>query len=160
MLHHVDAVLFMGADARETSTGLPEHLAQFQTSLEPAASSRIALAGCDVIAFCGIGRPEKFYETLENLGANIIRRASFADHHPFTDHDVAHLLALREEFKADLVTTEKDYIRLSGSEALDILRLASLPVPVRVQLPESLLALIYEAVDSARRRIITASGPA
>lgn len=160
LLPHSDAVLIIGEDQRAFSNTLPDTLPRFSARMMPAASSRIALVDRPVIAYCGIGRPGKFHATLGEIGAEVVKSVTFADHHIFSDHDAAHLLALRQELKAELVTTEKDYIRLAGSEALDTLRLASLPVPISITLPDALMNLIYAALDSARRRIKTASGPA
>ncbi|MEJ2118051.1 MAG: tetraacyldisaccharide 4'-kinase, partial [Alphaproteobacteria bacterium] len=45
-----------------------------------------------VVAFCGIGRPDKFFRTLEEAGADVKASVSFPDHHVFTAEDAASLL--------------------------------------------------------------------
>lgn len=76
------------------------------------ASDAADLAGRPVVAFAGIGRPAKFFATLEALGAHLVARHGFPDHHRFGE---AELNALRDEAMAagaELMTTEKDAVRL------------------------------------------------
>lgn len=65
-----------------------------------------------VLAYAGIGRPEKFFRTLEAEGAKFAGRLPFPDHHVFTEAEAAMLLARAETGSFRLVTTEKDYARL------------------------------------------------
>lgn len=89
------------------------------------------LAGRDVLAFCGIGRPAKFAETLGQAGARNAVLRPFADHHAYTDADAAGLMADAKRTGLPLVTTEKDAVKLKGSPALDALAAAATVVPVR-----------------------------
>lgn len=70
--------------------------------------------GKRVLAYAGIADPAKFYRTVEALGGDIVLRRSFADHHHFTDDEIADLLhdAVRDNLQ--LVTTAKDAVRLNG----------------------------------------------
>ena len=70
-----------------------------------------ALAGQSVFAFAGIGRPEKFIASLEAQGAEVTGSCFFDDHHPYTEDEIAQLKAISGETM--LVTTEKDFVRLS-----------------------------------------------
>ncbi len=65
-----------------------------------------------VIAFAGIGRPEKFYQSLENCGMNIISRHDFPDHHFYTEKELQSLLNEAQEKKAELYTTAKDIVKI------------------------------------------------
>ena len=67
-----------------------------------------------VVAFCGIGRPTKFYSQLEQLGYDVQFSQDFDDHHYYSEQDAANLLALAEQYNAQLVTTRKDAVRLEG----------------------------------------------
>ncbi len=71
-----------------------------------------ALAGKPVIAFAGIGRPEKFFQTLRDIGADVRRAVAFADHHPFRRDEIKGLIAAAQADNAALVTTAKDHVRL------------------------------------------------
>jgi len=64
-----------------------------------------------LIAFAGIGRPEKFFTSLRAAGADIEQEIAFADHHPYRDKEIATLLKWKEQAGAQLITTEKDVIR-------------------------------------------------
>ena len=68
--------------------------------------------GNKVIAFCGIGRPEKFFDSLKNIGAQIIKEISYADHHLYNDQDLNYLISLSKEQNIKLVTTKKDWVRI------------------------------------------------
>ncbi len=69
---------------------------------------------CDepVIAFAGLGRPGKFFASLEAAGCTVLAGRTFADHHRYTDGELTALDAQARENNATLVTTEKDAIRL------------------------------------------------
>ena len=67
------------------------------------------------IAFAGLGRPEKFKHTLEDLGADIIGWHEFADHHAYSADEINALLKEANTKNATLITTEKDHIRLPTS---------------------------------------------
>jgi len=69
-----------------------------------------AFAGKSVFAFAGIGRPEKFVASLEDSGAAVVGSCFFPDHHPYTEEEILQLKAIAGE--AQLVTTEKDFVRL------------------------------------------------
>jgi tetraacyldisaccharide 4'-kinase len=73
-----------------------------------------------IIAFAGIGRPEKFFNTLKNIGANVVSSLSFSDHHYFSETDIKHLQTLAKQNKAELITTEKDWLRLPPSFQTDV----------------------------------------
>ena len=64
------------------------------------------------IAFAGIGYPQKFFNS---LSISPIKTFSFPDHYNYTNNDVKKLLLLAEKNKAKLLTTEKDWVRLSSS---------------------------------------------
>jgi tetraacyldisaccharide 4'-kinase len=64
------------------------------------------------IAFAGLGRPEKFLNTLKELGANIVGWHEFSDHHLYTEYEIQDLLDKAKTKQAHLITTEKDHVRL------------------------------------------------
>ena len=132
-----------GVAARAQATGIPV----FRAILRPLPASQ--LDGIAVVAYAGIGRPEKFFQTLHELRANIAARYCFPDHHNFTERNAAMLLAKAEETAGQLITTEKDFVRLadavSGS-ARARLRDATSVLPVRVLIDNfNALALLMQA---------------
>ncbi len=141
---HVGGLVLIGdgapgeALARETAArGLPVHRAR----LVPEAPER--WRGEPVVAFAGIGRPQKFFDTLAGLGARIVATKSFADHHPYRAGDLDTLRAVAEREGARLVTTEKDAVRLPEGESAEVLRVALAfddPAALRRQLAATLTA--------------------
>lgn len=107
-----------------------------------------------VVAFSGIGAPERFFGLLERLGARVLLRRGFPDHHAFTESDAAALLGHAQQLGATLCTTEKDCVRLSGGGgALDILGRVARTVAIRVDFDERdsvRLASLIEASLVAR----------
>jgi len=68
-----------------------------------------------IAAFCGIARPEQFFEGLESAGLRVASRIAFADHHPYDPHDLDCLLAAARSVRAiAFLTTEKDRVRLGS----------------------------------------------
>jgi len=78
-----------------------------------------------VVAFAGIGRPEKFFASLRAFGAEIIDARAYPDHRAYTASEIARLKARARNANAALITTEKDYVRLTDAEREGI---AFLPV--------------------------------
>lgn len=73
-----------------------------------------------VVAFAGIGRPEKFFDSLTTAGANIVHSVPFPDHHSFTDKEIRALKLEAQNRSALLVTTAKDHVRLSPEMKSDV----------------------------------------
>jgi len=63
-------------------------------------------------AFAGIGRPNKFFDSLRRHGGEIVEEIPYADHYKYKNEDIESLFALAAEYEAALITTEKDYVRL------------------------------------------------
>jgi tetraacyldisaccharide 4'-kinase len=95
-----------------------------------------ALRGKRVLAFAGIGRPQKFFKTLADLGAVIAASEVFADHHPFSERDAARIATRAQTEKLVPVTTTKDMTRLAGGPARDGLASMTMSVPVRLILDD------------------------
>lgn len=78
-----------------------------------------------LVAFAGLARPEKFFDTLASLGGDVNEAVPFGDHHVYTEDDLNVLAQIAEERGAQLITTEKDAARLSSEWRT---RVAVLPV--------------------------------
>lgn len=112
----IDAMIVVGqggAGAALASQARERKIPVFGARLETPAGHGVA--GRKVIAFAGIGRPEKFFASLEQAGAEIIARRAFGDHHVFSEAECGELLAQAGAHGALPVTTAKDMARLAGS---------------------------------------------
>jgi tetraacyldisaccharide 4'-kinase len=87
--------------------------------------------GLRALAFAGIGRPEKFFATLRGLGAEVVAVRAFADHAAFDSRVLARLEAEAAAARAQLVTTEKDAVRLPPE-----FRRKLLVLPVRLEIED------------------------
>lgn len=81
------------------------------------------LAGVRVLAFCGIARPSAFVRTLRELGAEVSEAHAFMDHHVFSAAELDNLRAAASAAQAELVTTEKDAMRLPADFPASVVRL-------------------------------------
>lgn len=97
------------------------------------------ISGKRVVAFAGIGRPDKFFHALESQGACLAATKSFGDHHAYTQAEIARLISKARSENALLVTTEKDFVRLTPAEREGIV---ALPVRAAFDRPEDLAALL------------------
>jgi tetraacyldisaccharide 4'-kinase len=73
------------------------------------------LKGARIVAFAGIANPQRFFDLLAALGADLAATVAFRDHHPFSERDAERLLALAAAHDALPVTTQKDRVRLNGT---------------------------------------------
>lgn len=111
-------------------------------SLEPLPMG-LPLKGLPVLAFAGIGRPEKFFQTLKAMGADIRATHALSDHQPLSDALMTRMLREARAIGAQVVTTEKDAVRLPSP-----LRAQVMTVPVRLRVAD------WGPVDAALDRVI------
>lgn len=144
-LARAQALLVIGEGAageRVAREGYEAGLKVLRGRLAPDAQTLAQLIGRRVLAFAGIGRPAKFFETLRSLGVLPAITRAFPDHHVFTGTEAVELRLQAEREGLLLVTTEKDAARLAGSDAGRTLLSACMVLPVRLALePQSAAAL-------------------
>ena len=120
-LARADAVILMGegpVPAKVAASGKPVLRAYLKaTGAAPSGP---------LIAFAGIGRPQKFFDSLKAAGADVKDEMPFADHHPYTSGDLSLLKDLASRDGARLITTSKDHVRLPAET-----RAATLVFPVK-----------------------------
>lgn len=124
ILSKIDGLILIGEDKTGIKVQLETQKPVFGAKIEAKASKNTQ----KVVAFAGLGRPEKFKSTLETLGYEVAGWHEFPDHHPYSDHDLYLLRHEAERIGARLITTEKDAARISDPETLELLDI--LPIKV------------------------------
>jgi tetraacyldisaccharide 4'-kinase len=137
-----------GIARRASGRGVPVLLAR----LVPEGGN----PGRKLLAFAGIGRPEKFFATLQEGGAEVAETRAFADHHRYTGAEADALLAAANAKRLTLITTEKDFARMHGEPSLAKLVAATRTLPVRLEFEDdgairNMLEKTLAAARGARR---------
>ncbi len=126
-LSRAQAVVIIGEDRFKLHDALREIArSSNQTPVETLTArlkpdrTAAALKDEKVYAFAGIGRPKKFFNTLLEIGVDIVGAKAFDDHHPYTENEINILLATAKQEGARLVTTAKDHVRLPADLKKDV----------------------------------------
>jgi len=145
-LRHSDALMVIGEGGRADNVvvaararGLPV----LHGKLVPDAAAGAELKGRKVLAFAGIGDPEKFFASAHEAGIEVAERRSFPDHHRFSGEEAASLIMDAEHNGLALLTTEKDRARMAGDPLTETLaaRVHVLPVTLVVREADELRRL-------------------
>ena len=67
------------------------------------------------VAFAGIGRPQKFYQSLEECGINVVKTFDFPDHHFYSEDELNDIVNYAQKIGADIYTTSKDMVKIPVS---------------------------------------------
>ncbi|MEA1677117.1 tetraacyldisaccharide 4'-kinase [Nitrospirillum sp. BR 11163] len=137
-LARADAVVIVGADrtgAEASVAKLAPALPILAARLVPDATVAAGLADRPVLAFAGIGRPGKFFDTCVELGLTVAEAVPFPDHHPYAEAEIARLLERAATLGAVPLTTEKDWVRLPAAHQTAI---KALPVALAFDDPGAL----------------------
>ena len=154
---HADALLVIGEGKKADAL-----VRRFEANAKPVMRATMT-PNCDPrwltvlpsIGFAGIARPSKFFATLKSNGARLVASHAFRDHHRLTEKEARRLLDEAEAKKAMLVTTEKDWARLSEDNeeedsAIAELKKRSRPFPIVISFDDeaSVIALLEKATQA------------
>ena len=127
-LRRADCVVLTRCDQVESVDGLREQVSEliegrpiFESRMRPLrvvslknGPEVLAVPG-RVGAFCAVGNPGSFFESLRGLGYELSLERAFSDHHVYSASDVDALHQLAKETGASaLITTAKDAVKLKG----------------------------------------------
>lgn len=154
-LDHADALIVIGASAGAADVvadAQAKSIPVFRGHLQPDKTVLASLRGRRVLAFAGIGSPEKFFATLAAAGVTVAAARAFPDHHRYTRAEAGALCAEAARDGLTLVTTEKDRVRLEGDQAGAALvaQARALPVTLTLDNEEAFRTLLYERLAAAR----------
>jgi tetraacyldisaccharide 4'-kinase len=100
-----------------------------------------SISGQSVLAFCGIGNPAAFRQTLEQCGARVTKLISFPDHYRYTTRDTSELMRTAKELGTDSVLcTMKDLVKLNRLESSELL-IRAISIEIQFTIGES---AVYE----------------
>jgi len=150
-LARADGVIVLDGSSGQSASPTPPDglhdigLPVIAARLEPLLGSE-KMTGTKVVAFAGIGRPDKFFATLEFMGCEIVGRHSFDDHHFFSADEIMRIVEQAASLGARPVTTAKDAVRLSpeARPMIDVLN-----VGVEFAAPEKLDQLLQPIIKRA-----------
>jgi len=74
----------------------------------------------EYLVFSGIGNPESFKQTLINNNIKIVKEIIFPDHYQYTQKDINHIRFQAKQLHLEILTTEKDYIKIKSNKNNDI----------------------------------------
>ena len=100
-----------------------------------------------IVAFCGIGFPQKFYKTLKDLGVDLVATESFPDHYTYTGEDLLRLQKLAKVHRAILVTTRKDFVKIPSCWRV---HLHVLDINIQFEDPEEMYHFILERIPGLK----------
>ncbi len=108
-LKRAQAAVILGEDKHNLAKRLKKKLPVFYGRIKALPPE---LPPQNIIAFAGIGRPQKFYNSLQELGFTLIKTFDFGDHHFYTEDELQNLLHEAHYFNAKLFTTAKDFVKI------------------------------------------------
>lgn len=106
-LKRADAVIFIGED----KTGLLSKIDK-PVFCADIVEQKPKHQSVSVIAFAGIGYPQKFYRSLEKCGLKPVNTYDFADHHMYTKDELKAILKKAKKKNLPVYTTSKDYVKI------------------------------------------------
>jgi len=148
-LRQSDALLVVGegAGAKDViERARARTLSVFHGRLAPNGAGPAALRGKKVLAFAGIGDPEKFFATAAEAGIAVAECRAIDDHHRYTAEEAAELIMQAEHSGLALLTTEKDRARMAGEPLLEALALRAHTLQV---------AMVVEEADELRGLVMS-----
>jgi tetraacyldisaccharide 4'-kinase len=110
-LSRTNLVITIGDISDSVKDKIPKHIPLITANFK-IKQDGIMLKGQKITAFAGIAYPEKFYNSLKLVKANIVDKISYSDHHIYNENDLLYLAEKANKNKSILVTTKKDMVRI------------------------------------------------
>ena len=108
-LKRANGIIILGEDKHQCANLAP-NLPLFRGKIAPKCPKEHT---DNIIAFAGIGRPEKFYQSLRDCGFNILKTYDFPDHHFYTNEELNEIITQAENLGTQIYTTGKDIVKIT-----------------------------------------------
>ena len=115
----------------------------FETFYKPKNLERIDLSKKFII-FSGIGNSNNFRETLMKSNINIIKEIIFPDHYNYKKNDIDKIKLDAKKINANIITTEKDYVKLTEEDKKEI---KYLEISLEIKSENKLIELIKRSYE-------------
>lgn len=107
-IKRADALIILGDDTCNIAAQAPE-LPIFRGKVVPQIPT---FNHAKILAFAGIGRPQKFFQSLIDCGADLCKTFSFPDHHFYSETELNQIITEAENLQAAIFTTAKDAVKI------------------------------------------------
>lgn len=145
---HTDAVIMVGEGEAGEAIAAKAPCPVFRGLTEPDPEIAATLAGKKVMAVAGIGRPQKLYDSLESVGAEVKIGRAFDDHHTFDRHEIEALVAESAQNALTLVTTAKDHVRIMAVDSKLAKKFKVLPIRFIAEDPQGLTQWLHSRLTN------------
>ena len=111
-------IIFINGDPKKNQDILNEikklnnNINIFETFYKPSNIKELDNSR-NYVAFAGIGNSENFYNIMIQNKFKIIKKFNFPDHYNYSNNDLNEILDFAKNNNAEIITTEKDYLRLN-----------------------------------------------
>lgn len=107
-LKRADAVIILGQDEHQIASEI-KNIPVFHGKIVPLKPQNTSKS---IIAFAGIGRPDKFYNSLKEAGFHLLKKIDFPDHHFYEEYELNSIITKAQTLNAEIYTTAKDYVKI------------------------------------------------
>lgn len=139
-IKRADALIILGKDKHNLAakSGLPVFFGHTE------AVQTCNIENPNVVAFAGIGHPQKFYHTLSQQGFNVLKTIDFPDHHFYSRSELENIISKAKSLNAAVYTTSKDYVKIPHLLQKEI---QVLEIAVVWDNPEELVQFIQKKIN-------------
>ena len=113
-LSRTNLVVVIGNITKNLKEVIPDHIPILSAKFKINNEKKI-FKGQKITAFAGIAYPEKFFNSLLEQGAKIVKKITYPDHHIYDENDLLSLAEIANKTQSILVSTEKDFVRIPKS---------------------------------------------
>ena len=113
-LSRTNLVIIIGNITESIKKIIPDHIPIISAKFKINNENQI-FKGQKITAFAGLAYPEKFFNSLYEQGAKIVKKITYPDHHIYDENDLLSLAEIANKTQSILVSTEKDFVRIPKS---------------------------------------------